>query len=105
ALKFRPDWAAALQNRQIAIARDKALHPTVDGSEGTEGQLKADEIVFDNRPSQTPGQKETEVVSGGKLSDDEVQALWLRRVKTKPADFLRAKFAYQLSRRPSEPKP
>jgi Ca-activated chloride channel family protein len=32
------------------------------------------------------------------LSDDELKALWLRRVETKPADFLRAKFAYQLGR-------
>jgi Ca-activated chloride channel family protein len=24
-----------------------------------------------------------------------MQALWLRRVQTRPADFLRAKFAYQ----------
>jgi Ca-activated chloride channel family protein len=24
-----------------------------------------------------------------------MQAMWLRRVQTRPADFLRAKFAYQ----------
>ena len=29
------------------------------------------------------------------LSDEELRALWLRRVQTKPADFLRAKFAFQ----------
>ena len=36
------------------------------------------------------------------LSDSEMQALWLRRVQTKPADFLKAKFAYQLSAREQE---
>jgi hypothetical protein len=42
------------------------------------------------------------VVTGGELSDAQLQALWLRRVQTNPADFLRAKFAYQLSRRQQE---
>jgi len=35
---------------------------------------------------------------GNQLSDRALQAMWLRRIQTKPADFLRAKFAYQLSR-------
>jgi len=30
------------------------------------------------------------------MSDASIRALWLRRVQTKPADFLRARFAYQL---------
>ena len=30
------------------------------------------------------------------MSDEQVRALWLKRVQTQPADFLRAKFAYQL---------
>jgi Ca-activated chloride channel family protein len=29
------------------------------------------------------------------LSAQEIQALWLRRISTRPADFLKAKFAYQ----------
>ena len=40
-----------------------------------------------------------EVAGGDPLSDDQLRALWLRRVQTKPADFLRAKFAYQLQER------
>jgi Ca-activated chloride channel family protein len=61
--------------------------------------VRPDEIVFDDRPKQSGDSKEVEVVTGGQMSDEELQALWLRRVQTKPADFLRAKFAYQLSRR------
>ncbi len=30
------------------------------------------------------------------MSDEAVRALWLKRVQTRPADFLRVKFAYQL---------
>jgi Ca-activated chloride channel homolog len=45
------------------------------------------------------------VVTSAELGDAQLQALWLRRVQTKPADFLRAKFAYQLSRRQQEKPP
>jgi Ca-activated chloride channel family protein len=101
ALKLRPDWSAARSNRDLAAARQKKAHPPGDASEGTDGQIKADEYVFDNKPKQAGAQDE-EVVAGGPMSDDDIQALWLRRVQTKPADFLRAKFAYQLSRQSSQ---
>ena len=56
-------------------------------------QLGADEIKFDKKK---PGGQETQV-SGDQTTDSKsMQALWLRRVRTKPADFLKAKFAYQL---------
>jgi len=32
------------------------------------------------------------------MNDDEMRAVWLRKVQTKPADFLRAKFSYQHQR-------
>ncbi|QDT56554.1 Tetratricopeptide repeat protein [Caulifigura coniformis] len=105
ALKQRADWSAATQNLAIAKARLLKLHPPNDGSEGTDGQLKADEIVFDNKPKNTPGAKETETVAGEPLSDADIQSLWLRNVKTSPADFLKAKFAYQLSRQSAQEKP
>jgi Ca-activated chloride channel homolog len=105
-LHQRSDWHEAQANRALAEARRKMLEPPKDDAGGTDGQLKADEIVFDDRPKQSGDSQEVEVVSGGKMSDEQLQALWLRRVQTKPADFLRAKFAYQLSRRQQEkPQP
>ena len=101
ALGRRPHWHQAQANRELADARRRMLEPTADGAEDT-GQSDADEIVFDDRAKQ-PGAKTAEIASGGALTDDQVQALWVRRVQTKPADFLRAKFAYQLSRRSGEP--
>lgn len=98
ALKARPEWEEAKRNRDLARVRLTRMSPPNDGSEGTEGQMKPDEIVFDNKPKEA-GAKETETVTGGAMSDDDVQALWLRRVQTRPADFLRAKFAYQESHR------
>ena len=106
ALRQRPDWREAEANRDLAEARRQMLEPPKDNAGGTGGQLKPDEIVFDDRPQQSGDSKEVEVVTGGQMSDEQLQALWLRRVQTKPEDFLRAKFAYQLSRRQQEkPQP
>jgi Ca-activated chloride channel family protein len=99
ALQRRPEWREAKANRDLAEARRQMLEPPKDDEGGTGGQLAADEIVFDDRPKQSGDAKEVEVIIGGQLTDQQLQALWLRRVQTKPADFLRAKFAYQLSRR------
>jgi Ca-activated chloride channel family protein len=93
ALKLRPGWKEAEENRALALARDKMLHPPGDRT-GTAGQLKPDEIVFDENKSKNRTDN-VDVTEGDKLSEEELRGLWLRRVQTKPADFLRAKFAFQ----------
>jgi Ca-activated chloride channel family protein len=105
ALQQRQDWREAEANRVLAEARRQMLEPPKDDAGGTGGQMKPDEIVFDDRPQQSGDSKEVEVVTGGQMSDEQLQALWLRRVQTKPADFLRAKFAYQLSRPQQKAQP
>ncbi|MBI4862586.1 MAG: tetratricopeptide repeat protein [Candidatus Riflebacteria bacterium] len=91
ALRARPGWKEAAGNRAIAVARARALD--IGGGEATGGRVKADKIVFDKKAGTTTG---AQVIAGGqKLSDQEIQALWLRRVQTRPADFLKAKFARQ----------
>ena len=64
----------------------------------TGGKLGADEIVFDQgKPSPSAGE---EPVEGGKeTTDAELRSIWLRQVQTRPADFLRAKFAQQYATR------
>jgi Ca-activated chloride channel family protein len=105
ALQRRPDWPEAQANRALAEARLKQLAPPADDAGGTSGQVEADEYTFDDRPQQSSDSKEVEVVAGENLSNEQVQALWLRRVQTKPADFLRAKFAYQYSRQQKGKQP
>jgi Ca-activated chloride channel homolog len=102
ALQQRPGWPEAEANRDLAEARRKMLEPPKDDAGGTGGQVKPDEIVFDDRPQQSEDSQEVEVVTGGQMSDEQLQALWLGRVQTKLTDFLRTKFAYQLSRRQQE---
>ena len=93
ALQLRPDWEDAQVNRGIAIAR--AERTKQEGGDMGDQRLGADEIRFDK--NKKSGGQETEVDDSDAVSDSAMQALWLRRVQTKPADFLRAKFAYQLA--------
>ncbi|MEX0330090.1 MAG: tetratricopeptide repeat protein [Puniceicoccaceae bacterium] len=95
ALELRPGWEDATVNRDIARARAELLQR--EGGEMTGGMLGADEIVF-TEGSSSPSSGEEVVEESMQMTDSELQALWLRQVQTKPADFLRAKFAYQFAR-------
>jgi len=98
ALNKRPDWVEAEENLGIARIRLQALAPPEDDYGGTGGMLEADEIVFDDtdRVNKSSGEQVTDESLGG-LSEEALRAQWLRRVETSPADFLAAKFAYQLA--------
>jgi len=95
ALGMRPGWREAKVNCEIARLRAEKLKK--EGGDMTGGQVAADEIVFTSGKKAGGGQEQT-VESGEQISDQVLQAMWLRRIQTKPADFLRAKFAYQLAR-------
>jgi len=98
ALSKRADWKEAQENRDLAIARAKLVEQT--GGDMGDQTIGADEIVFDNQKRET-GQ-DTEVDVEKAASDTNMQALWLKRVQTKPADFLKAKFSYQQAMRNEE---
>ena len=91
AFKQRPDWNEARENRDLAAARAKLIQQT--GGDLGDQRLGADEIVFDK--NKQPGGQDTEVAGEQAMSAASIQAIWLRQVQTKPADFLKAKFAYQ----------
>lgn len=88
ALELRPDWTAAAENQEIARLRIRT-----ETALGEATEVGADDIVFDENMGQ--GGDEQEVTGGEALADDALSALWLRNVQTRPADFLRVKFAYQ----------
>jgi len=98
ALELRPEWADATNNQEIALARAAMLKR--EGGEGTGGMLGADDIVFTEGKS-PPGAGDEQTEGGEAMSDEELRAVWLRQVQTKPADFLAAKFAYQQAMRPA----
>jgi Ca-activated chloride channel family protein len=92
ALALRPGFAEAEANRTVAQLRAERMKaPGGDAGDQREG---ADEIVYD-KDARNPGGQDTET-AGAPMSDEAVRALWLKRVQTHPADFLRARFGYQL---------
>lgn len=98
ALSLRPGWKDAEENRSIAVVRRDRMK--FEGGDMTGGQEKPDEVVF-GKAKQQAGE-EVQVTGGEPLSDAQLRGLWLRRVQTKPADFLRAKFAYQVEEQKSD---
>jgi len=103
ALMKKPGWPEAQQNLEIANLRFQALAPPEDDAGGTGGQLEADEIVFDDTGRVNKSSNE-EVIDAGEqqMGEQELRAMWLRKVETRPADFLAARFNYQLATRDSE---
>ncbi len=93
ALELRPGWMEPQDNRKIAVAR--AERTKRKGGDLGDQKIGADEVVFDK--NKKPAGQDTEAEGAQPLSDSAMQALWLRRVQTRPADFLKSKFAYQLS--------
>ena len=91
ALKLRPDWQQARENRDLAAARGERVKS--EGGDLGDQKIGADEVVFDKNKQQS-GQ-DTEVAGDQAVTDASVQSIWLRQVQTKPADFLKAKFRFQ----------
>ncbi|MCM8529533.1 MAG: tetratricopeptide repeat protein [Lentisphaeraceae bacterium] len=99
-LDVDPNFEDAKFNREIARLRQEANDNAKDkDNKGTGGKLGADEIVFDEKNQAGDTQDTDESTSGNEVMNDaEISELWLRRVQTKPKDFLRLKFSYQLQK-------
>jgi Ca-activated chloride channel family protein len=94
AIELRPGWRRAQANRHIAQLRAEQMKaPGADAGDQREG---ADAIVYDKDAKKQPGGQDTRTTGAAAMGDDAVRALWLKRVQTRPADFLRARFGYQL---------
>ncbi len=100
ALYERPGWIRAEENLQIAILRKQALAPPEDDHGGTGSMLEADEIVFDQTGRNNKSSSEQTVDAVNQPMDEQaMRAMWLRKVETRPADFLAVRFNYQLATR------
>lgn len=96
-LKMHPDWKAAEKNRDLAEARMKSM-ARPDDVTAKEKLTKDDEpdgFKFDLDKNDKNAAEDTIAGAGKEMSDLQMRQIWLRQVETKPADFLRAKFAFQ----------
>lgn len=89
ALALRPGWDDAEANLEIVRRRLEA--PPAKEDDPPPPTFDADDVRFDDDRSEgTRG----EVDLPG-LSDEQIGELWLKGLKSDPADFLRLKFAFQ----------
>jgi Ca-activated chloride channel family protein len=99
ALELKPAWKPPVVNLEIARGRAKLVEKK--GGDMTGGAMGADEITFEKGPPPSSAGDE-QIEATGAAGDAELRAVWLRQVQTKPADFLKAKFAYQAATRTEE---
>jgi len=95
ALQLKPDWLAAQENLALMLALAETPEAIADYGAEKASKVGADEIVFSNDKQRMAQAKEEVSVQGG-LSSQEINALWMRRLQSTPADFLRLKFRYQI---------
>ncbi|MFC3127191.1 hypothetical protein ACFOD4_19155 [Pseudoroseomonas globiformis] len=109
ALKLRPDFPEARDNRALAAAFLKAWQDASKDREANQtdepereppdpDQMVADQAAQPGEQQQKPGD-----TPGHGLSDAQIQSLWMRRVGGTPADFLRLRFARQAASGESTP--
>lgn len=104
ALSVRPDWKDAEDNRALAIARRDRIKAAATQDVQQEIGEKPDQVVFDQKGDNEKA-KPIDLSDGKQMSDAELQATWLRNVRTTPGDFLRAKFAFQAQSQEKEVRP
>ena len=105
ALALRLDFPEAKANRDLAaafVAYQHALDEERARQSSDRMNEKPDETVVDPNAPRPPPRPPSERPQQGEqgLSDDEITAMWMRRVGGSPADFLRARFARQAEAAP-----
>ena len=93
ALVLRPGWREAEENRELARRRGERIERK--GGNMTEGKLGADGVVIQPPGGKRGGSDASSSGESAQLGEAETRALWMRRVRTSPAEFLKSKFAFQ----------
>jgi Ca-activated chloride channel family protein len=102
ALSLRPAWPDAVANRALAQLRaERFAH--LQGEQADQVSKVTDETYRRDRLRRQQDEPSAPAVSA--MSDQAIRALWLRRVQTRPADFLRARFAYQAQHHSADRNP
>jgi Ca-activated chloride channel family protein len=92
ALVISPDWQEAHDNRELVSELiERAKEQKDDDAPPGEPSFEADEVKFDEKGDKgKEGEVPMEI-----MTEEQISELWLRRLQTSPAMFLRQKFALQ----------
>ena len=95
ALAMRPDFPEARFNLDWLKGLIRLSEEQYEDFGGTGGHLEADAFVFDHRAANAVSEMTVDEARSQGLSPEAIREMWMRRIQTTPADFLRLKFAYQ----------
>lgn len=99
ALALDSEFAEAQFNRDWVQGLYDLSQKEYEDFGGTGGQLGADDFVISDRAKNAEQtMTEAEARTQG-LTDQQIESIWMRRVQTTPAEFLKIKFSYQLQDR------
>jgi Ca-activated chloride channel homolog len=87
-----PGWSDAIENRALVDSLLKKPQKEEEAPPPGGPIFKADEIQFDDKGKK--GKKGE--IEMGKLSDKQLAEMWMRRLQSSPADFLKIKFGLQV---------
>lgn len=94
-LAHAPDHADAAHNRSVVAAAWQREQEQEDEEPASGGStLEADDYVIDEEKNKKKRPEGEEMMFGGQM-DQRMADMWMRQVQTRPADFLRNKFAFQ----------
>ncbi|GAA5315018.1 MAG: hypothetical protein AseanaTS_02220 [Candidatus Pelagadaptatus aseana] len=101
ALQLRPDWPAARDN--LALVKVLGAKPKMPDNyhSPSENQIGADEVTLSSDSNRMANAKAEQVTDDMDRSAKEIQALWVDRLQSTPADFLRLKFLHQHQQAPT----
>ncbi len=95
ALEKRPGWVEAAENLELIekLIAEETQDEEEQTEEGGDPTFDPDEIKFDEK-----GKKgKRGEVDVAQLTDDQLAEMWMRRLQTSPADFLRHRFAAEVA--------
>ncbi|MCP5070489.1 MAG: tetratricopeptide repeat protein [bacterium] len=95
ALASQPEFPEATFNLDWVRGLLELDRKEYEDAGGTGGKLEADKIVFDEKGAKGKGEMTSEEARAQGLSEEQLREMWMRRVQTTPADFLRLKFSFQ----------
>ena len=97
ALDARPGWTEAIENRDLVAALIEAdAESDAPPPPGGPPTFDADRVEIDDQGDQgEPGE-----VDESTMTDEQLREMWMRRLQTTPADFLRTRFAAEVAETP-----
>jgi Ca-activated chloride channel family protein len=96
-LALHPSSQTVTNNLQLMEALLKEPAISSDSESGKYRNQDADATVYDLSSEHSKSATEVELTEVG-LNQSQIHALWMRRFNTSPAQFLRAKFHFQLEK-------